>query len=297
MTTHAKIQLKLIIATAFWALTPIIARLLADYTAPYALAFGRFLIAACALHIFIRVQGKSPRLTTRHLIAFAILGFSGICLHSILVFMGVETTQANRANVIFATIPIMVALIDAVFLGRRYRAGAVVGILLGIIGTAVVVSDGVLSSLLGAIGMGEWLILASAASWAWYSVAGRTLLTMYSPLEVTYFATLFGTVMLAPFVALDWEVVPRLLHDPAALAMIIFLGIVNSAIGFLWYYEAVQKIGAVTTSAYINLVPIFGVLLSALILGEVPSPGLLIGGSLVILALVLINRFDRPLQA
>ncbi len=294
MPQHAVMHLKLIIAAAFWALTPILGRLLADYTAPYALAFGRFLIASFALFVFARLTRERLPLAKRHIAAFAFLGLTGICLHNVLVFKGMEYTEANRANVIFATITIMVAVIDAVFLGRRYRFGAVCGILLGVLGTAVVVTDGVLSTLFdGAIGTGEWLILASAAGWAFYSVGGRHLLTVYSPLAVTCIATFFGTIMLAPFVVLDWAVVPRMLGDPSALGMLVFLGVFNSAIGFLWYYEAVQRIGAVTTSAYINLVPIFGVFLSAAILGEVPSPGLLVGGGLVILGLVMLNRYDR----
>jgi drug/metabolite transporter (DMT)-like permease len=293
MSPHLTLHLKLIIATGFWALTPIFGRLLSGYTAPYALAFARFLVASLALLVFARLRGEALTPRARDVPAFALLGLSGICLHNVLVFMGTEHTQANRANVIFATITIMVALIDAVFLGKRFRLGAVVGIALGVFGTVIVVTDGAWSTLLdGRIGIGEWLILASAASWAVYSVAGRPLLAIYSPLAVTCIATFFGTTMLAPFVALDWEVVPRITRDLGALGMIAFLGILNSAIGFLWYYEAVQRIGAVATSAYINLVPIFGVFLSAAILGEVPSAGLLAGGGLVIAALVMINRYE-----
>jgi drug/metabolite transporter (DMT)-like permease len=286
-------HLKLILATCFWALTPIFGRLLSGYTAPYALAFGRFLVASIALFAFARLRGEQLTLRSKDIPAFALLGLSGICLHNVLVFMGTEHTEANRANVIFATITIMVALIDAVFLGKRFRVGAVIGIALGVLGTVIVVTDGAWFTLLdGKIGIGEWLILGSAASWAVYSVAGRPLLTIYSPLAVTCIATFFGTVMLAPFVVLDWEVVPRIVRDSGTLGMILFMGILNSAIGFLWYYEAVQRIGAVTTSAYINLVPIFGVFLSAAILGEVPSAGLLVGGGLVIAALVMINRYE-----
>ena len=80
----------------------------------------------------------------------------------------------------------------------------IAAILIGILGTAIVVTDGNLASLgANAIGRGEILILASAASWAVYSVVGRPLLTRYSPLEVTYRASLCGTLMLLPFVFMD----------------------------------------------------------------------------------------------
>ncbi len=292
MSTPAIIHFKLIGATLFWALTPIFGRMLAGYSAPYALAFGRFLVATAVLWVFLRASGERAQISRAHLGAFLLLGLTGVFLHNVLVFMGVEHTEANRANVIFSTITIMIAMIDVLWYRQRLSRGMVGGILLGIVGTAIVVTDGAPWRLLdGAMGLGDGLILLSAASWALYSVLGRPLLKIYSPLTLTFYATLSGTVMLAPFVVLDWAVLPQLTSDSKALAMIGFLGVLNSAVGFLWYYQAVARIGAVLTSAYINLVPIFGLLLSAILLGELPNAALLIGGALVLAALWLINRY------
>lgn len=292
MSTPAIIHFKLIGATMFWALTPIFGRMLAGYSAPYALAFGRFLVATAVLWVFLRASGERAQISRAHLGAFLLLGLTGVFLHNVLVFMGVEHTEANRANVIFSTITIMIAMIDVLWYRQRLSRGMVGGILLGIVGTAIVVTDGAPWRLLdGAMGLGDGLILLSAASWALYSVLGRPLLKIYSPLTLTFYASLSGTLMLAPFVVLDWAVLPQLASDSKALAMIGFLGVLNSAVGFLWYYQAVARIGAVLTSAYINLVPIFGLLLSAILLGELPNAALLIGGALVLAALWLINRY------
>ena len=292
MSTPAIIHFKLIGATLFWALTPIFGRMLAGYSAPYALAFGRFLVATAVLWVFLRASGERAQISRAHLGAFLLLGLTGVFLHNVLVFMGVEHTEANRANVIFSTITIMIAMIDVLWYRQRLSRGMVGGILLGIVGTAIVVTDGAPWRLLdGAMGLGDGLILLSAASWALYSVLGRPLLKIYSPLTLTFYASLSGTLMLAPFVVLDWAVLPQLTSDSKALAMIGFLGVLNSAVGFLWYYQAVARIGAVLTSAYINLVPIFGLLLSAILLGELPNAALLIGGALVLAALWLINRY------
>ena len=292
MSTPAIIHFKLIGATLFWALTPIFGRMLAGYSAPYALAFGRFLVATVVLWVFLRASGERAQISRAHLGAFLLLGLTGVFLHNVLVFMGVEHTEANRANVIFSTITIMIAMIDVLWYRQRLSRGMVGGILLGIVGTAIVVTNGAPWRLLdGALGLGDGLILLSAASWALYSVLGRPLLKIYSPLTLTFYASLSGTVMLAPFVVMDWAVLPQLASDSKALAMIGFLGVLNSAVGFLWYYQAVARIGAVLTSAYINLVPIFGLLLSAILLGELPNAALLIGGALVLAALWLINRY------
>jgi drug/metabolite transporter (DMT)-like permease len=72
--------------------------------------------------------------------------------------------------------------------------------------------------------------------------------------------------------------------------MVLFVGVLNSALAFLWYYEGVARLGAMRSSAYINLVPVSGVALSALLLGERASLPMLAGGALVIAGLVLLNR-------
>ncbi len=292
------IHLKLVAAATFWAMTPIFGRMLAGYQAPYALACGRFAIATAALWLLLRaVSERAPvaEMGLRDWRGFLLLGLTGIFLHNVLVLVAVEYVQANRANVIFASIPLMVALIDIALLRRLPPLLAMLGLVAGIAGTTLVVTDGRPLQLLdGALGRGEWLVLASAASWAAYSVLGRPLLERHSPLVVTYHASLCGTLLLLPCVWLDRDVLAVLLRDPAAWGMTVFVGCLSSALGFLWFYEGVDKLGAMRTSAYINLVPIFGVLLAALVLDEQATMALIAGGALVIAGLVLLNRAPAP---
>ena len=284
-------HLKLVLGTFFWALTPVCGKLLANFDAPYALAFLRFLIATTALGIALRLRGQPLSAPMRDLPGFLLLGATGVWLHNVLVFMAMAHTEANRANVIFSSITLMVVLIDLVWLRRRPAASAVGAIGLGIVGTLLVVSNGSPSQLLkGAIGKGDVLILLSAASWAVYSVLGRPLLERHTPLTLTFHASLWGTLLLFPFALSELDTLTAILLDARAIAMLVFLGVVNSAVGFLWYYEAVATLGATVTSAYINLVPIFGLGLSALVLGEMPTPALLVGGGLVLAALAILNR-------
>lgn len=273
--------------------------MLAHYHAPYALAAGRFLFATAALWLILRLRrAVIERIEWRDLPTFFLLGLTGICLHNVLVLMGVEHTEANRANVIFSSISLMVALLDIIWLRRLPSGWAAVGLLVGILGTVVVVTDGRWAALgSGQIGIGEWLVLGSAACWALYSVLGRRPLARYSPLTVVYYASLCGTALLLPFIALDLDVLPALMRDPAAWLMVAFVGCFNSALGFLWYYEAVVALGAMTSSAYINLVPVFGIVFAALLLGETTSPALLLGGALVIAGLFLLERSAPPVRA
>ncbi|MEM7467276.1 MAG: EamA family transporter, partial [Pseudomonadota bacterium] len=60
---------------------------------------------------------------------------------------------------------------------------------------------------------------------------------------------------------------------------------------FIWFYEGVKYIGAARTSVYINLVPVFGVLLSAITIGERPHLSLYAGGALILVGLAIVNYF------
>jgi len=75
-----------------------------------------------------------------------------------------------------------------------------------------------------------------------------------------------------------------------AWVSILYLGIFGSAVGFSWYYDGLRQLGPARAGVFINLVPVFAILLAALMLNEIPSPALLLGGLLVILGVILTNR-------
>ncbi|MCR9204894.1 MAG: DMT family transporter, partial [Halobacteriovoraceae bacterium] len=74
---------------------------------------------------------------------------------------------------------------------------------------------------------------------------------------------------------------------------VFFLGVLATGLGFIWYYDGIKKMGAARAAAFINFVPLFGLSLGALFLGEKPHMTLLWGAILVITGVTLanINRF------
>ena len=64
----------------------------------------------------------------------------------------------------------------------------------------------------------------------------------------------------------------------------------GTAVAFVWYYEGIRQLGAARTVVFNNLVPIFGVLLGWLVLGEPVSASLIIGGGMALAGVFLVNR-------
>ena len=166
------------------------------------------------------------------------------------------------------------------------------------LGIVIVVTGGDLSDLeIGEFGWGIFLVFSSALSWAVYTVVSRRALQRHSPLIVTSYASLAGLALTLPFPITNFKTTTFIFSDSSSISFVIFLGVVSSAITFIWHHQAIKKLGVLSTSIYLNLMPIFGVLSAALILGETIDRYVLVGGVLVICGIFLVNlKEGQPVQ-
>lgn len=289
------VHLKLLLACLFWGLTPTIGRVLAEFKAPFVVVCGRFMVACVFLVWFCLAAQQFAKVPKHRWWRFAAMGASGILLHNGLLYKGLEYTSATTASIVVALISIQVVILDTLIYRRIPDKLTVIGVVLSFIGTAFVLTDGHLDQLFAiGIGRGEVLAFLSALSWAVYSLLGRDLLEEYSPLLVTTYAALAGLAMLMPFLIVDVQATVTVFSDQRALMLMFFLGLIGSALGFLWYSQAMLSIGAVGTAVYINLTPIFGVIAASVFLGEKSSQSVLLGGVIVCASLMLVNRPRWP---
>ena len=73
-------------------------------------------------------------------------------------------------------------------------------------------------------------------------------------------------------------------------ASLLYLGVLGTALAFVWYYMSVKKLRRGVTSIFNNLVPVFGVAISVLVLGEPLLPSMLIGGAVAIGGVMMVSR-------
>mgnify|MGYP001169025038 CR=1 FL=1 len=284
------IHLKLLLATMFWGATPTIGRVLASYEAPFIVVFGRFVVAVICLLLLMQLGHHFKKVPKSLWWKFLILGITGILLHNGLLYEGLESVTASHASILLALIAIQVTVLDAIASRRLPTIMTMIGVILSFFGVVYVIADGNLHLLREiVVRRGEILVFCSGLSWAIYSVVGKDLLECYPPLMVTTYAALVGLIFLFPFAAADTAKTVAIYSDPKSIGLIFFLGSFGSALAFVWYYQAVSQIGVISTSVYVNFVPIFGVLSAHVFLNEPLVNSLFTGGIIVFIGLMIVT--------
>ncbi len=287
-----RVYVKLFGMAVFWGGTFIAGKLAAQNVGPFSAAFLRFAIASVFLLLAAwKIEGRLPAIRSRQLLPVFLLGLTGVLAYNVFFFKGLKLVEAGRAAIIIANNPIGIALFSALIFRERLTPLRLAGILVSISGAVIVITRGSWSTLgSGTVGWGELFILGCVASWVTFSLLGKALLKEMSPLSSILYASLSGTLCLA---LPAWqEGLPAAwpgytLTDWLAL---FYLGFFGTVLGFVWYYEGIQRIGATKAGVFINFVPISAIVFSFFILGEPLTDSLLAGTLLVLSGVYFTNR-------
>jgi drug/metabolite transporter (DMT)-like permease len=228
-------------------------------------------------------RGDWPRLIT--------LGFFGHCCYQFAFVAGLERTTVANSSLVLGCMPIAVLALNALSgqpecVGKRRW----LGIGFAVSGVYLVAGQGA-----GATTetlLGDALTMAALWSWAWYTTGSRALLQRYSPLRLSAYATLVGTLCYAPLgvpdlVRLDWGAV-----SAGAWAALVVSGLLALSVAHIIWYTGVQRLGSARTAVYGNLVPVTAMAVAFIWLHEPIGAVRLLGATLVLMGLVL-TRMER----
>ncbi|MEJ5347819.1 MAG: DMT family transporter [Desulfosoma sp.] len=286
-----KIYLKLTITAFFWGGTFIAGRWIAQEVPPFSAAFLRFLWASIFLFGFLRTRGTLVSVPRKHWPVFLVLGLTGIFAYNAFFFSGLKLIPASRASLIIACNPAMIALFSAVLFKERLGPVRAGGVALSVLGAFTVISRGDPVAVWNVgIGLGDLLILGCVASWVAYSLVGKTVMKGVSPEIAVAYSCLMGTVLLAIPAGAERVWSHLFTYSLSSWIGLFYLGFFGSFLGFRWYYEGIQAIGAARAGVFINLVPLSAVLMAVLFLGERLEASLLLGASMICLGVTLTNR-------
>jgi len=287
-----KIYAKLLLTAIFWGGTFVAGRLVAQNVGPFSIAFLRFAIASILLILLTwRIEGKLPKLKKPQIIPVILLGMTGIFLYNVMFLKGLKIIEAGRASLIIATCPIFITIFSAIFLKEKINPVKGLGIVISVCGAVIVISKGDINRIFeGGLGLGEFYIFCCVFSWVAYSLIGKFVMNNLSPLASVSYSAIVGAIVLS--IPALFEGLPQNIPNQSAVdwLCISYLGVFGTVIGFVWYYQGVERIGPTKAGLFINFVPISAIFCAFFILSEPITISLAVGAVLVISGVYLTNR-------
>lgn len=289
-------DLLMLLAVVIWGINFTAVKVAVSAMAPMAFNAVRFTLATVVTFCVLAWQTRASRdarpfrAPVRDAGRIILLGLAGHGIYQILFGNGMAHTVPGNASLLMATSPLWVAVLGYLLRIERINRVMALGIFVSFAGISLVILGGGNVSLGAGSLLGDAMILGCAVLWAVYTVGSKPLLGRYSPLELTAWSMLAGTVMLVA-VSLpqirsqDWSAV-----SPLVWGALIYSAVFSVAIGYVVYSASVQRVGNARTAVYSNLTPIVAILFAWVTLGETLTVLQLAGGAIVLTGLLVTRR-------
>ncbi len=205
----------------------------------------------------------------RHSAAYLIiLGAAGCTLFNVALYSAVLYTSAINVSIEQAGIPMFIFVANFLLFRMRATIAQVVGFLVSIAGVLLTASHGEASRLLALdVNFGDLLMLGGIVAYAGYTVALRFKPDIHWQ-SLMIALTAGGFLASLPFTAAEMWMGNAIAPDAQGWGVVLYTAIFPSILAQLFYVRGVELIGANRAGLFVNLVPVFGTLLSLLVLGE-----------------------------
>lgn len=270
-------------AVVLWSASFIATKLAYETFAPIQLAAVRTLFAVILFWFMRKITANNEQIQKEDRMRIALSGFLGITLYFAIENIGVSMTSSSNSALIVASFPAVTTLLEFFIYHSKPNVKKVLGIILAIIGVAVLTQinvDGNSKSMLGNI-----ILIGAGIVWAFYNFITRDLTNKYSAMTLTYYQMLAGFIFFLPFVIIEgktWR-----MPTMTSASALIYLSVGCSIVAFLLYNLGLRKLSASISVSLMNLVPVLGLIFSILILHESVSTVQILGGVIVIIGVIL----------
>lgn len=262
----------LILTTLFWGANFIVARAVHTEIPPLALAWWRWLLAMLIILPFAGQQLWQARsIIKAHWFKLSLMALFGVTGFNTLVYIGLQTLPASNGILLLSACPLFILVFSWWFYGDAISVKQIIGLVVSLAGIGVLISQGHPSQLLNQLGSGNgnlW-VLAAVFNWAIYSVMLRSRPTDLSGLAFFALTVIFGWLQLTPFYLYELLVQERnFSFNLTSLLSIGYVGLFASIGAFLFWNRGVEILTASRAGYFIHLIPVWGLILASIFLGE-----------------------------
>ena len=282
--------LELLMLGAIWGGSFLFMRVAAADFGPFALVEVRIVLGALILLPFL--WRARARLNRSLWLRFAIVGALNSAIPFSLFAWGAERAPAGIGAIANSLTVLFTALVALVVYHEAIGTRRAIAMLVGFVGVVVLMSGKTAGDNVAAAA------LAGTAASFCYGFAANFTRRWFA--DVPPIAAVAGTLgcaalMLAPFALASWPQTPV---PRASWLSAIALGVLCTGVAYAFMFRLIQRVGAPRATTCTYLIPLFGVTWGWLLLGEAPTPTMLIAGTLILGSVIVSQREARkPSQA
>ncbi|HWI51055.1 MAG TPA: DMT family transporter [Symbiobacteriaceae bacterium] len=287
--------LSMVLMAVLWAGAFVVGKLSVGTVPSEVVAFLRFFLASAGLVIWMAVkEPQAFRLKRSDWWVVLGLGATGIAAYNLLFFRGLEYSRASDGAMIIPTLnPLLTMFTAALLLGEPLTSRKLTGAAISVVGQVLIFWTLLQQAAGDPVRLrGDLFYLASSVCWSLYSVMGRVASRRFSPLAATTWGSLSGMVMILPFAL--WAAPGSTGYTWGFWIDAFYLALGATVAGFVLWSRGVHILGASRAAVFINLVPVFTLLMAFLFLAERPG-ALQVLGILVVLGGVYLSG-TRPAE-
>jgi len=272
----------------------VVGKLAVGHVSPMVLNFSRWsiaLIIICSISV-PQLKKDWPELK-RHWLLLLGYGAIGYTAFNGFLYTALKYTSAVNGAIEQGGIPVLIFILNFLLFRIPVSAVQILGFAISFVGVALTATRGDLDVLLSlALNFGDALLLLAVAAYAIYTIALRWKPAIHWK-SLMAASALGGALTGLPLVLWEEANGTMILPDLAGMGMIAYAALFPSLISQVFYVLGVEGIGANRAGLFINLVPVFGTLLSLAVIGEALQPLHLIALSLV-LGGIAIAEWGKP---
>ncbi len=221
-----------------------------------------------------------------HLLVMAIVN---IVVPFTLIAIGEQSIDSALASILNATVPLAVIVIAPMFLpDERITLARIAGLAVGFAGVILLVAPD-LVNLGDADPTGELLMIGSSLSYAVGNVYARRNVHGLPPVIPALFQVAFAAAIVIPIALVVDRPFATVTLEPNAIAAVLWLGLLGSGLAYICYFTILRAWGATRTSMVAYLLPVVGILLGSLVLGDPITANRIGGTALIIAGIALVN--------
>jgi len=276
---------------AIWGSSFLAIKFALESFGPMTVAAGRITLAAILLTLYTKMRGHHFPRELKTLTLLSVIGFFNCALPFFLISWGEQSLDSGRTAIFMATGPLIALAIAHFTSNERLNRFKGTGFAMGFFGVLLVIGISTFSNSSAAL-LPQLSIILAATSYAISGAIVKFVHNVSSSMQ-TAVVLLSASLMTVPL-SLWLENPFAVLSTPesqSALVAIIYLGLIPTGIAFLIRFHLLKQVGYTFVSQVGYLVPMFGVLFGAFILGEVITLSI-IAGLVLILSGIVVSRIE-----